>query len=173
MINETYFSVMFHKTRLPEFPATLLFSLLSFSRSLSLSAGWRRFQRVIMMGSRTGSLCPCPPPMTTGSRWQACLLPLTTSSASCLKIKWVPDPSVKSSLHGPWVSTIPQFPLNHNSNRWLQVGKKKKFPPLHYFFYYQWAMHKHSYSRLFIFSWCWLSFSPVETLQAADYISCS
>lgn len=35
MINETYFSVMFHKTRLPEFPAALLFSLLfSCSRSL-------------------------------------------------------------------------------------------------------------------------------------------
>lgn len=35
MINETHFSVMFHKNRLPEFPAALLFSLL-FSRSLSL-----------------------------------------------------------------------------------------------------------------------------------------
>lgn len=35
MINETYFSVMFDKTRLPEFPVALLFSLL-FSRSLSL-----------------------------------------------------------------------------------------------------------------------------------------
>lgn len=35
MINETYFSVMFHKTRLPEFPAALLFSLLV-SWSLSL-----------------------------------------------------------------------------------------------------------------------------------------
>lgn len=36
MINETYFSVMFHKTRLPDFPAAPLFSHLF---SLSLSHG--------------------------------------------------------------------------------------------------------------------------------------
>lgn len=90
----------------------LLFCSHSFSLCLASSAGWKRFQQVMMMGSRTGSLCLCPPPLALGCRWQACLLPPTTSSVSCLRIKWELAPSVTSPLHGLWVSIIPWFYLN-------------------------------------------------------------
>lgn len=66
MINETYFPVMFHKTRLREFPATLLFSLL-FSRSLSL----RRVKKISASdndGKQDWFSVPVPP--SAGTRLQ-------------------------------------------------------------------------------------------------------
>lgn len=98
MINETYFSVMFHRTRLPTSSLPFLFSFL-FSHFLSASAGWRRYRLVRKTGSRTGSRCPCPPPLAPVCRCRTCPPPQNTSSASWLRIKSEQDPSVKSSLH--------------------------------------------------------------------------
>lgn len=66
MINETHFSVMFHKTRLPEFPGALLFSLL-LSPSLSL----RRVKKISASdndGKQDWFSVPVPP--SAGSRLQ-------------------------------------------------------------------------------------------------------
>lgn len=66
MINETYFSVMFHKTRLPEFPPALLFSLI-FSPSLSLC----RVKKISASdndGKQDWFSVPVPPSSGTGAQ---------------------------------------------------------------------------------------------------------
>lgn len=69
-----------------------------------LSPGWRRFQRAIMMGSRAGSLCLCPPRLAPRCMWQICPPTQATSSASCRRIRWARDLLARSSPLGPWVS---------------------------------------------------------------------
>lgn len=66
MINETYFSVMFHKTRLPEFPTTLLFLLL-----LPLFHSLRRVKKILQSdndGKQDWFSVPVPP--SAGTRLQ-------------------------------------------------------------------------------------------------------
>lgn len=108
MINETYFSVMFHKTRLAD-SAACSFVLASYLSVCLPSAGWRGFQRAIMTRGRTGSPCPSPRPTAPACRWRACPRAQSISSASCLKIKWGRDPSARSPPLGLWVRTISFF----------------------------------------------------------------
>lgn len=90
------------------FPARLLFSHLLFA---SLSPGWRWFQRAVMMRSRAGTPCMCPPSLAPRCTWQICPPTQTTSSASCPKTEWARDLSARLSLLGPWVGTHPSGTL--------------------------------------------------------------